>query len=102
MGATTWRMRVTDSESAVATARRVLPELAGSPVSVHWDLDLEQAMLRAGRAVPEEFVLGTLVQDLALRPARAERDCLAGSLGCLARRAPDDGAAGRDHRPGGL
>ncbi|MHB8458288.1 MAG: DUF2399 domain-containing protein, partial [Acidimicrobiales bacterium] len=49
--------------------RGALPELAGSPVSALWDSDLEQAMRRAGRAVHEELVLATLVQDLALRPA---------------------------------
>jgi uncharacterized protein (TIGR02679 family) len=69
VGATTWRMSVTDYESAVAAAGGALPDLAGSPVSALWDPDLEQAMRRAGRAVHEELVLATLVEDLALRPA---------------------------------
>jgi uncharacterized protein (TIGR02679 family) len=69
VGATTWRMSVTDYESAVAAARGALPELAGSPVSALWDPDLEQAMRRAGWAVHGELVLATLVEDLAVRPA---------------------------------
>jgi uncharacterized protein (TIGR02679 family) len=69
VGATTWRMSVTDYELAVAAAGGALPELAGSPVSALWDPDLEQAMRRAGQAVHEELVLAALVEDLTLRPA---------------------------------
>jgi hypothetical protein len=64
-------MSVTDYESAVAAAGGTLPDLAGSPVAALWDPDLEQVMRRAGRAVHEELVLATLVEDLTLRPAHA-------------------------------
>ncbi|MEV5704518.1 TIGR02679 family protein [Actinoallomurus sp. NPDC052274] len=62
-----WRMRATDYEQHVATARdrgTPLPPLAGAPVDALWDPELTPAMTVLGVAVQEESALELLLADL--------------------------------------
>jgi uncharacterized protein (TIGR02679 family) len=62
-----WRMRATDYEQHVATARdrgTPLPPLTGAPVDALWDPDLTPAMTALGVAVQEESALELLLADL--------------------------------------
>lgn len=62
-----WRMRTTDYEQHVATARdrgTPLPPLTGAPVDAVWDPELTPAMTALGVAVQEESALELLLTDL--------------------------------------
>ncbi|GAA4635914.1 hypothetical protein GCM10023196_083480 [Actinoallomurus vinaceus] len=62
-----WRMRATDYEQHVATARdrgTPLPPLTGTPVDALWDPELTPAMTALGVAVQEESALERLLTDL--------------------------------------
>jgi uncharacterized protein (TIGR02679 family) len=62
-----WRMRATDYEEHVATARdrgTPLPPLTGAPVDALWDPELTLAMTALGVAVQEESALELLLADL--------------------------------------
>lgn len=62
-----WRMSAADYREAVnlaAADRLDLPQLVGSPVETPWDPDLAELMSTASRAVEEEIVLPTLLNDL--------------------------------------
>ncbi|MCO6008320.1 TIGR02679 family protein [Actinoallomurus purpureus] len=62
-----WRMRATDYEQHVATARdrgTPLPPLTGAPVDAVWDPELTPAMTALGVAVQEESALELLLADL--------------------------------------
>lgn len=62
-----WRMAAADYREAVnlaAATRTDLPTLAGEPTDTPWDTDLAELMGLAGRAVEEETVLPTLLDDL--------------------------------------
>ena len=66
-GGRPWRMSAVDYRESlnVASAERLdLPTLVGEPVSTPWDPDLAELMSTAGRAVEEEAVLTTLLDDL--------------------------------------
>jgi uncharacterized protein (TIGR02679 family) len=65
-----WRMRATDYEQHVATARdrgTPLPPLTGAPVDAIWDPELTPAMTALGVAVQEESALELLLADLLSR-----------------------------------
>lgn len=67
--ATPWRMRTADYHSAADG-----PPLQGRPTETPWDPSLAGAMVSRGRAVHEEAVLGTLLDDLGdARPDRLVR-----------------------------
>jgi hypothetical protein len=55
-----WRMAAADYEPVSGTG----PALIGAPADTRWDPPLRAAMLRAGRAVKEERLLGGLLADL--------------------------------------
>jgi uncharacterized protein (TIGR02679 family) len=62
-----WRMRTSDYEQHVATARdrgTPLPPLTGAPVDAVWDPELTPAMTALGVAVQEESALELLLADL--------------------------------------
>ena len=59
-----WRMQTADYLSAPDG-----PELRGKPTETPWDASLATAMVSRGRAVHEEAVLGSLLEDLG-RPPR--------------------------------
>jgi uncharacterized protein (TIGR02679 family) len=62
-----WRMRATDYEQHVVTARdrgTPLPPLTGAPVDAVWDPELTLAMTTLGVAVQEESALELLLADL--------------------------------------
>jgi uncharacterized protein (TIGR02679 family) len=62
-----WRMRATDYDEHVATARdrsTPLPPLTGAPVDALWDPELTPAMTALGVAVQEESALELLLADL--------------------------------------
>ncbi|MDN3351361.1 TIGR02679 family protein [Actinomadura sp. DC4] len=66
-GARPWRMRATDYEEHVATARdrgTPLPPLTGALVDAVWDPELTPAMTALGVAVQEESALELLLADL--------------------------------------
>jgi hypothetical protein len=67
-GARPRRMRATDYEQHVATARdrgTPLPPLTGAPVDALWDPELTPAMTALGVAVQEESALELLLTDLS-------------------------------------
>ncbi|MGW1678909.1 TIGR02679 family protein [Saccharopolyspora sp. NPDC002376] len=62
-----WRMSAGDYRQAVdraAAERTDLPNLVGTPVPTPWDPALAELMSTAARAVEEEVVLPTLLDDL--------------------------------------
>jgi uncharacterized protein (TIGR02679 family) len=62
-----WRMSAVDYREALnlaAAQRSDLPNLVGTPVDTPWDPDLSELMSTAARAVEEEMVLPTLLDDL--------------------------------------
>lgn len=62
-----WRMSAADYRESLnlASAERLdLPTLVGSPVETPWDPGLAELMSTAGRAIEEETVLPTLLDDL--------------------------------------
>lgn len=63
-GGEPWRFSAADYEAAVA-AGGVGPALAGRPAPSPWDEGLAAAMARECVAVPEERVLGSLIEDVA-------------------------------------
>ncbi|MFE6864523.1 TIGR02679 family protein [Nocardia sp. NPDC057668] len=62
-GAEPWRMSTADYLTAVDSGIHHIP-LLGAAVETPWDPQLGRAMMRAGRAVHEEAVLTTLLDDL--------------------------------------
>lgn len=69
-GAEMWRMTADDYRESLnlASAERIdLPTLVGSPVETPWDPGLAELMSTAGRAIEEEAVLPTLLDDLRNR-----------------------------------
>lgn len=66
-GAAPWRMGSADYREALdhaAAERTDLPSLIGEPVATPWDPALSELMANTGRAVEEEMVLPTLLDDL--------------------------------------
>jgi len=63
-GATAWRMSALDYEAALETHAEVAAPLAGAPVAPQWCEALGAAMRRLGKALAEETVATTLLQDL--------------------------------------
>ncbi len=67
-GALPWRMRATDYEAALTGTGQLitdLPQLEGLAVPTAWDPSLAESMLRHGRAVHEELVVESLVEDVS-------------------------------------
>lgn len=62
-----WRFARDDYDAAVAQATQHPHTLAGAPVDASWDATLTAAMQSHGRAVAEEAVAATLLEDLATR-----------------------------------
>jgi uncharacterized protein (TIGR02679 family) len=61
-----WRFGASDYEAAVARAPRMLHDLSDAPVAASWDNSLATVMHSCGLAIPEEAVVATLLEDLAL------------------------------------
>ena len=58
-----WRFGLADYEAALAAGKEG-PALEGAPVPASWDLGLTDALVRTGRSVPEELLVGALLEDL--------------------------------------
>ena len=58
-----WRFSSADYKNALAASSEAGP-LRGVPVSARWDVTLREAMSAAGRAVFEEHVIASLLDDL--------------------------------------
>jgi len=65
-GASPWRFRSTDYESAIADASHARGNLPTVAVEASWDPELAQTMRRHGSAVAEEAVIDLLLQDLRI------------------------------------
>jgi uncharacterized protein (TIGR02679 family) len=66
-GVAMWRMGRGDYQSALQTLDiEELPELSGDTTSTVWDPELSRAMNEAKRAVFEESVIDTLIEDVAV------------------------------------
>lgn len=64
-GATPWRMDAASYEAAARMAAASRLVLAGPHAEARWDAQLAPAMHRHGRAIAEEALAGTLLDDLA-------------------------------------
>jgi len=58
-----WRFGLFDYEAALDGGKEG-PVLEGAPVPAAWDPGLTEALVRRGRSVPEELLVGTLLADL--------------------------------------
>lgn len=66
-GATPWRFGVDDYLAAIGHAPDATPSLDGAAVAASWDRLLAEALARHRIAVPEEAVMGGLLEDLGAR-----------------------------------
>jgi uncharacterized protein (TIGR02679 family) len=60
-----WRFGLADYQAALAAGKEG-PVLEGAAVPATWDQGLTEALARTGRSVPEELLVGELLEDLAL------------------------------------
>ncbi len=58
-----WRFSLLDYEAALGAGKEG-PVLEGPPVPAAWDPGLTEALVRRGRSVPEELLVGALLEDL--------------------------------------
>jgi uncharacterized protein (TIGR02679 family) len=58
-----WRFGLADYEGALAAGKEG-PALEGAPVPAAWAQGLTEALVRTGRSVPEELLVGALLEDL--------------------------------------
>ncbi len=65
-GASPWRFRCADYESALADVSHARGSLPDFTVEASWDLELAPTMRRHGGAVAEEAVIDLLLQDLQI------------------------------------
>lgn len=64
VGSVPWRMLAADYRAGLAMARGGPPLGNGGRISPAWDADLAQAMREGGRAILEEQVIASLLEDL--------------------------------------